>query len=297
MTGVCHRPDLNTSRTARIAQICRHAFARLATRGQCVRVRMSQESFVATLVRECPEVRSLVKARIREWNGDIVLHVIVADVRLLALKMFDAHETEALNRCLGVVATGLIHGDGNVQDAVAVSFVERTPWWDTEMVPFIASWPEVLQAEAQRRRPATAGTTETGKPIFVIDGSHFDDLAGFAREISPWLDPDTWWYDGDASLDAFDDVLEGGYGTPECGFVIRWVHSDLSRAALGYKATERWLQRRFGDRIGDRDDLLQLLDDARHGRGPTLFDHIVEIIRGWGPGGTQPSEDIELYLE
>jgi len=258
---------------------------------------MSQESFVATLVRECPEVRSLVDARIREWKGDIVLHVIVSGVGLLALRMFQAHEIDALNRCLDVVATGLTHGDGNVRDAVVVSFVDRTPWWDIDMIPFRASWPEVLQAEAERRRPFTAGTTETGKPIFVIDGSHFDDLAGFAREISPWIDPDTWWYDRHGNLDALDDVLEGGYGTPDCGFVIRWVHSDLSRAALGYGATERWLNHRFGDQIGERQDLLRLLDDARQGRGPTLFDHIVEIIRGWGPGGIQPADDIELYLE
>jgi hypothetical protein len=258
---------------------------------------MTQERFVDALVAECPEARSLVEARLREWDGEIVLHVIVADVRRLAFAMFDAHETEALSRCLGVVATGLTHGDGNVHDAVAVSFVEGTPWWDVHMVPFIASWPVELQAEAERRRPTTAGTTSTGKPIFVIDGSRFVDFEGFAREISPWLEQETWWYDGDGNLDAFDDVLEGGYGTPECGFVIRWIDSDLSRAALGYRATERWLRRRVRHQIGDSEAALRLLDVAQNGRGPTLFDHIVRIIRGWGPGGIQPDDDIELFLE
>ena len=113
----------------------------------------------------------------------------------------------------------------------------------------------------------------------------------------PWLDPDAWWYEGDGNLDAFDDVLAGGYGTPACGFAIRWVHSDMSRVALGYRATERWLRPRLKHRIGDREDVLRLLHDARQGRGPTLFDHIVSIIRGWGPGGIQPGDDIELYLE
>jgi len=260
-------------------------------------VRMSQERFVDVVVKECPEARRLVEARIREWDGEIVLDVIVADLRRLALAMFEAHETEALSRCLGVVATGLIHGDGNVHDAVAVSFVEGTPWWDTRMLPFIASWPVVLQAESERRRPITAGTTETGKPIFVIDGSRFLDFEGFAREISPWIDRDTWWY-GYGNLDAFDDVLAGGYGTPDCGFVIRWIHSDLSRSALGHGATEQWLKRRLvRSRVGYSEDTIRRLDDARHGRGPTLFDYIVDIIRGWGPGGIQPDGDIELYLE
>lgn len=78
--------------------------------------------------------------------------------------------------------------------------------------------------------------------------------------------------------------------------MIRWIYSDRSRAALGYRATERWLQPRIKYRIGDREEVSRLLDDARHRRGPTLFDHIVDIIRGWGPGGIQPDNDIELEL-
>ena len=49
------------------------------------------------------------------------------------------------------------------------------------------------------------------KPVFVLDGSRFADLEGFARELSPVVPEDTW----EGNLNAFDDVLSGGYGTPE----------------------------------------------------------------------------------
>ena len=33
-----------------------------------------------------------------------------------------------------------------------------------------------------------------------------------------------------ANLDAFNDMLRGGFGTPPGGFVLRWVNSARSRA-------------------------------------------------------------------
>jgi hypothetical protein len=50
---------------------------------------MSQEQFVNAVVQDCPEARRLVEARIREWDGEIVLHVIVADRRRQALAMIE----------------------------------------------------------------------------------------------------------------------------------------------------------------------------------------------------------------
>ena len=37
---------------------------------------------------------------------------------------------------------------------------------------------EISRAKPERCRPITAGTTTTGKPIFVIDGSRFVDFEG-----------------------------------------------------------------------------------------------------------------------
>src|SRR4051812_39471703 len=80
--------------------------------------------------------------------------------------------------------------------------------------------------------------SEVPLPVLVINGSEFTDLAGFAREFSALLDDYTWT----DSLDAFNDILRGGFGTPDGGFVLRWVHSDLSRDALGWQATVGWLE-------------------------------------------------------
>jgi hypothetical protein len=74
-------------------------------------------------------------------------------------------------------------------------------------------------------------------PVLVIDGATFSDLDGFAREFSRLLCNYTWR----GNLDAFNDLLRGGFGTPETGWVLRWLNSETSRAALGYQETARRL--------------------------------------------------------
>jgi len=44
-----------------------------------------------------------------------------------------------------------------------------------------------------------------------IDGASFDDFEGFVREFSGKLNDFAWL----GSLDAFNDILRGGCGTPE----------------------------------------------------------------------------------
>jgi hypothetical protein len=50
----------------------------------------------------------------------------------------------------------LQEGDERVENAVAVSFVEDTGWWESDMVAFVASWPTPLRAEADRQRAGRA---------------------------------------------------------------------------------------------------------------------------------------------
>lgn len=131
------------------------------------------------------------------------------------------------------------------------------------------------------------------KPVLVIDGSRFDDFAGFAREFSSLLTDYTW----SGSLDAFNDILRGGFGTPEGGFVLRWEHSERSRTLLGHPATAERLQELL-PRVHSTNRALftERLDAARAGEGPTLFDEIVEIIRVHGPGGREADNGIDLQL-
>lgn len=130
-------------------------------------------------------------------------------------------------------------------------------------------------------------------PVLVVDGSRFSDLDGFAHEFSRLLSGYTWR----GNLDAFDDVLRGGFGTPTDGWVLRWVGSELSRDALGHQETARRLERML-PRIdpSNRAHVEARLDQARRGEGPTLFDEIVAIIRRHGTDGPESADGIVLEL-
>jgi RNAse (barnase) inhibitor barstar len=103
------------------------------------------------------------------------------------------------------------------------------------------------------------------KPVIEIDGAKFRTLNGFYDEVErKLLGPGVRW---GRNLDAFNDVLRGGFGTPDAGFVLRWRRSALSRKRLG----------------------------VRRG-GQQLFDTLVEIIRLHGPGGEEAEDGVDLEL-
>jgi hypothetical protein len=130
-------------------------------------------------------------------------------------------------------------------------------------------------------------------PVLVIDGALFSDLDGFAREFSRLLCNHTWR----GNLDAFNDLLRGGFGTPENGWVLRWRDSESSRAALGYEATIRRLEQLLLTcHPSNRLTIEAWISSARRGEGPTLFDEIVEIIRDHGPGGSESEDGVVLEL-
>lgn len=132
-----------------------------------------------------------------------------------------------------------------------------------------------------------------GKPVVIIDGSLFEDFAGFAVQFSKLLTDYTWH----GNLDAFNDILRGGFGTPDGGFVLRWEHSELSRRALGYSATAARLESRLLTcHLTNREHVAARLDAARRGVGLTLFDELVEIIEMHGPGGREAESGVELEL-
>jgi RNAse (barnase) inhibitor barstar len=65
---------------------------------------------------------------------------------------------------------------------------------------------------------------------YEIDGQDFSTLDGFYDEISRVLIPGAAW---GRNLDAFDDILYGGFGTPEERFVFVWKNHQVSRERLG----------------------------------------------------------------
>lgn len=127
------------------------------------------------------------------------------------------------------------------------------------------------------------------KQIYEIDGLSFSTLTGFAGEFSQKLNLSSQWR---GNLDAFNDILRGGFGTPAAGFVLRWKNSELSRQRLGYAETSRWLEERI--RSGQPSTIAhfkQKLKLAQRNEGPTLFDWLIEIIQA------EEHSAIELRLE
>lgn len=130
---------------------------------------------------------------------------------------------------------------------------------------------------------------------FIIDGTKVSSVATFADEFSRVVIPDYTW---NGNLDAFNDILRGGFGTPEEGFVLVWHGSNTSRLKLGYEQTVRELEVRLARcHPSNRADVRQDIRRAKRGEGPTAFDWLVEIIADHGPGGEQSVDNVILELE
>lgn len=120
---------------------------------------------------------------------------------------------------------------------------------------------------------------------YVIDGSRITGLDSFWDVVGEAVNGPGGRFG--RNLDAFADCLGGGFGTPEDGdFVIEWHDHARSARALGHEETARRLEARL-PRVhhSNRARVEEELAEARAGRGPTLFDVIVEIItERTGPG-------------
>lgn len=132
------------------------------------------------------------------------------------------------------------------------------------------------------------------KRIYDINGNEFSTLEEFFDVVSRVLIPGTQW---GRNLNAFNDILRGGFGTPEEGFVIRWSNSALSRKRLGYPETVRQLERHlmrcdFSNRQGIGEDL----ERARRNEGSTVFDWLLEIIAIHCQGGNEEEDGVELLI-
>ncbi|MBY3417705.1 MULTISPECIES: barstar family protein [Rhizobium] len=117
---------------------------------------------------------------------------------------------------------------------------------------------------------------------FHIDGEKIQDLDSFFREVARQLFPDIpdWNY----NFDGLDDMLGGGFGTPENGCVLFWDNHQLSRARLGYEETARVLEKRLKrSHSSARNEIMKQIRMAKRHEGPTIFDDIVEIFERHKP--------------
>jgi hypothetical protein len=134
----------------------------------------------------------------------------------------------------------------------------------------------------------------TAPAVYELDGARITTLESFVDEVSRVLVPGAEW---GRNLDAFNDVLRGGFGTPEGGFVLVWRDHHLSRERLGYAETVRQLEQTLARcHPTNRAHVERALDAARRGSGPTVFDRLVRLISAHGPGGDEASDGVRLEL-
>jgi RNAse (barnase) inhibitor barstar len=130
---------------------------------------------------------------------------------------------------------------------------------------------------------------------YVIDGAEVATLEDFFQRISDVVIPGAAW---GRNLDAFNDILRGGFGTPEEGFTLRWANSQISREKLGYPETVRQLELRLKRcHPSNRERVRHELAEAQKGKGPTVFDWLLEIIRYHGVGGGEAEDNVRLVVE
>jgi RNAse (barnase) inhibitor barstar len=143
-------------------------------------------------------------------------------------------------------------------------------------------------------RPPLPPTDNDSKPNYIIDGRRFSTLDEFYDEVSTVFIHGADW---GRNLDAFNDILSGGFGTPDDGFVIHWKFSAESRQKLGYEETIRCLTIRLCNcDPNNRTMVEQQLDAAKKNTGATVYDWLIDIIRIHGVGGTEELDGVELAL-
>lgn len=116
---------------------------------------------------------------------------------------------------------------------------------------------------------------------FELNGDAIDGIASFYAELNRIFMADEDWQLGE-SLDAFNDLLYGGFGAmPSEGKVqLVWRNIEAAREALGVDATRAWLQAKLDDpaKRFNHDAIRRDLDALEAGEGETYFDIILQII-------------------
>lgn len=132
------------------------------------------------------------------------------------------------------------------------------------------------------------------RKTIILDGSLFDTMDGFYKQTARLLTDNKPGFTPGKNLNAFNDLLRGGFGAHEYGqgLLLIWKNSAKSRKDLGYRATERYYKAIMRAHPERSQALLPHVRAAARRKGETLFDRIVAVI-------TDPNQDhdVELRLE
>lgn len=115
---------------------------------------------------------------------------------------------------------------------------------------------------------------------FIINGKDITGISTFYSEVNRVFMANENWYIAE-SLDAFNDLLYGGFGSIQTGATAQLIWKDISvsKAALGYDATMRYYDEKLqpGSPFNKK-HFEEKRAGLQLGSGQTYFEIIVEII-------------------
>jgi RNAse (barnase) inhibitor barstar len=113
-----------------------------------------------------------------------------------------------------------------------------------------------------------------------IDGNNFSNLAEFYDEIELKLTSGLNWKIG-RNLNAFDDVLDGGFGVHELNenLELIWLNSEKSKSDLGWNETILFISEKLKNcHPTNKLDVELDLEKAKSKKGQTLYEIITDLI-------------------
>lgn len=121
--------------------------------GQSVQMAaMAYADACAALRTAVPEFGEIIDEHLVDYEGELLPHVLFGDLTRFVLAANERGDHDVVARSLTFLDRALRDGDPDVENLVAVSFVENNEPWDAQAWTFISTWPEALLAEAQRQR-------------------------------------------------------------------------------------------------------------------------------------------------
>ena len=124
-------------------------------------------------------------------------------------------------------------------------------------------------------------TKSMQKKTIIINGANFSSLDSFYDEVEKNFTQGLDWKIG-RNLDAFNDVLRGGFGVYDSEDQIKliWVNTIKSKLDLWFGETVKYLEKKLKTcHPANRESVKVDLELARQQRGATLFEIIVEMIK------------------
>lgn len=114
----------------------------------------------------------------------------------------------------------------------------------------------------------------------TINGYNIHDIPSFYKEINRVFMADEDWRIAD-SLDAFNDLLYGGFGIIKGNEVIHliWLNFEQNRKDLGAALTKAYYQKKLeSPTVFNADFVRKKLEELENNGGQTYFEIILEII-------------------